>query len=116
MKDYLGDASDTKKREGGAYQNKRNNNKKQGGNFYAEKGVERQGLAKPVFTNTVRTANPEEAYGSIRNNNTEYTKKSNYASNNNERRQFFNSAKPGDSEAQNNNNTPIVNIARKTPV
>ena len=87
MKDYLGDAGESQKREGYTHNKNRT---KQGGNFYSESKGDKKEFNKPVFNNSIRPGiatgivsqqGNDEAYGSIRNNNTEYTKKNNFNSN-----------------------------------
>ena len=120
LKDYLGD--DSAKKSHGPHTSKYK--KKQGGTFYSEKNdqnnrVDKDGLSKPVFTSSIKRENvqnivSDEAYGSIRNTNTEYTKKSNYNTYNTERKQFFNSKPVERSDNFNNlNNFNTANPVKK---
>jgi hypothetical protein len=117
LKDYLGD--DSAKKSHGPHTSKYK--KKQGGTFFNEKNdqntrVDKDGLSKPVFTSSIKRDNNQaivgdDSYNSIRNTNTEYTKKSNYNSYNTERRQFFNSKPIERSDNANNFNT--ANVVKK---
>lgn len=86
LKDYFGDDTHANKNKNKNFHQK---GRKQGGTFYKENNREKKEFSRPVFTSSIVKTNNDvlinnnDAYGNIRNNNQEYTKKNTGNYNNN---------------------------------